>query len=42
MNQALRPFDVGALYSALDGRRTTLGISWQTVAKQLTSLPADS
>jgi hypothetical protein len=32
---ALQPFDVEALYSALDEKRTTLVISWQTVAKQL-------
>ena len=38
MNQALQPFDIGALYSALDERRTELGISWQTVANQLWEL----
>jgi hypothetical protein len=41
MNQALRPFDVRALYSALDGKRDSLGINWQSVAKQLWDLSSD-
>src|SRR5580704_1080164 len=41
MNQALSPFDVGALYSALDDKRTTLGISWPTVAIQLWEQSSD-
>ncbi len=35
MDEALYPFDVGALYSALDDKRNRLGLSWQSVANQL-------
>src|SRR5580658_9822156 len=41
MDPALQPFDVGALYAALDDKRTTLGISWQGVAIQLWELSSD-
>jgi hypothetical protein len=41
MHQELQPFDVGALYAALDDKRTTLGLSWQTVADQLWELSSD-
>jgi hypothetical protein len=34
----LLPFDAGALYAALDEKRTRLGISWQGVADQLWEL----
>jgi hypothetical protein len=37
----LRPFDVAALYSALDTRRAELGLSWRQVADQLWNLSAD-
>jgi hypothetical protein len=29
MNHELQPFDIGALYSALDDKRTRLGMSWR-------------
>jgi hypothetical protein len=35
---AIRPFDVGALYAALDAKRTELGLSWKRVADQLWEL----
>jgi hypothetical protein len=41
MSQAIRSFDIGALYSALDGKRTELGLSWQGVAHQLWELSSD-
>jgi hypothetical protein len=41
MGQALQPFDIGALYSALDDKRNDLGISWRTVADQLWALSSD-
>jgi hypothetical protein len=41
MDEAVRPFDVRALYSALDAKRTDLGISWPAVAKQLWELSSD-
>jgi hypothetical protein len=41
MNQAWQPFDIGALYSALDDKRAELGISWPAVAKQLWELSSD-
>jgi hypothetical protein len=37
----LRPFDVSALYAALDDQRTDLGLSWQQVADQLWELSAE-
>jgi hypothetical protein len=37
----IQPFDVMALYLALDDKRTKLGISWQTVAKQLWELSSE-
>jgi hypothetical protein len=41
MDQALQPFDVRALYSALDDQRRNLGLSWQKVANQLWELSSD-
>ena len=41
MDQAIRPFDIAALYSALDDKRTELGLSWQTVAKRLWELSSN-
>jgi hypothetical protein len=41
MNQAVQPFDTGALYAALDDKRTKLGISWTRVANQLWELSSD-
>jgi hypothetical protein len=38
VNEALRPFDVGALFAALDDKRTTSGLSWPKVADQLWEL----
>lgn len=37
----VRRFDVRALYSALDNRRTELGLSWREVADQLWQLSAE-
>ena len=37
----LRSFDVGALYQALDARRTELGLSWRGVADQLWELSSE-
>jgi hypothetical protein len=37
----IRPFDSGALYLALDGRRSELGLSWSAVADQIWQLSAD-
>jgi hypothetical protein len=36
----LRPFDVSALYAALESRRTEYGLSWKQVADQLWDLSA--
>ena len=41
INQALRPFDVEALYSALDDKRKNLGINWRAVANQLWDLSSE-
>ncbi|MFZ0664374.1 MAG: hypothetical protein WAM97_01370 [Acidimicrobiales bacterium] len=41
MTQAVRPFDVRALYAALDDKRTEAGISWAAVAKQLWELSSE-
>jgi hypothetical protein len=38
---AIRPFDAGALYRALDEQRTALGLSWTAVADQIWRLSAD-
>jgi hypothetical protein len=35
------PFDVAALFAALDDKRTTLGISWTAVARQLWELSSE-
>jgi hypothetical protein len=35
------PFDVAALYAALDDKRTSLGISWTAVARQLWELSSE-
>jgi len=35
---ALQSFDIGSLYSALDDKRNSLGLSWKTVANQLWEL----
>jgi hypothetical protein len=37
----IRPFDVSALYLAMDAKRTELGLSWAGVAKQIWALSAD-
>jgi hypothetical protein len=37
----VRSFDGGALYAALDDKRTQLGLSWQAVANQLWELSSD-
>jgi hypothetical protein len=37
----VRSFDVGALYAALDDKRTQLGLSWTGVATQLWELSSD-
>src|SRR6202453_2040070 len=41
MGQAVEPFEIGALYSALDDKRNELSISWRTVADQLWELSSD-
>jgi hypothetical protein len=38
---ALRPFDVAALYSALDAQRNERGLSWSQVANELWQLSAE-
>jgi hypothetical protein len=38
---AIRPFDAGALYRALDARRTELGLSWTGVAGQIWELSSE-
>ena len=40
-DQSIRPFDIGALYAALDDKRTELGMSWKRVADQLWELSSD-
>ena len=37
----IRPFDVAALYAALDDKRTELGLSWSGVAGQLWELSSE-
>lgn len=37
----IRPFEVSALYRAMDLRRTELGLSWTAVAKQIWALSSD-
>jgi hypothetical protein len=41
VNEELRPFEVGALYAALDEKRTGLSISWQAVANEIWQLSSD-
>jgi hypothetical protein len=41
MTRYLRPFDIAALYSALDDKRTRLGLSWQAVARPLWELSSE-
>jgi hypothetical protein len=38
---AIRPFDAGALYRALDARRSELGLSWKAVADQIWDLSSE-
>ena len=38
---SIRPFDAGALYLALDARRSELGLSWKGVADQIWELSSD-
>jgi transcriptional regulator with XRE-family HTH domain len=38
MDQEIRPFDAGALYRALDAKRSRLGLSWKAVADQIWEL----
>jgi hypothetical protein len=38
---SIRPFDTRALYAALDEKRTSLGISWPTVARELWELSSE-
>jgi hypothetical protein len=38
---AIHPFDVAALYRALDSRRSELGLSWKQVADQLWQLSSE-
>jgi hypothetical protein len=40
-SSAIRPFDAGALYLALEARRAELGISWKGVADQIWALSSD-
>ena len=40
MRSALARFDVGALYSALDDKRSEMGLSWTAAAKQIWELSA--
>jgi hypothetical protein len=40
-SRAVRSFDAGALYAALDDKRTQSGLSWQGVANQLWELSSD-
>jgi hypothetical protein len=40
-DQRIRAFDTRALYSALDGRRTELGLSWPRVADELWELSSE-
>jgi hypothetical protein len=41
MDEAIRRFDIGALYSALEDKRAELGLSWKRVADQLWELSSD-
>ena len=41
MDVAIRRFDIGALYSALDLKRVELGLSWRGVADQLWELSSE-
>jgi hypothetical protein len=41
MDRALRPFDTGALYAALDDKRGAFGLSWSKVAHELWALSSD-
>jgi hypothetical protein len=41
VTSSIRPFDAGALYRALDARRTELGLSWKGVADQIWGMSAD-
>jgi hypothetical protein len=38
---SIRPFDAGALYLALDARRSELGLSWKGVADQIWELSSE-
>jgi len=40
-SNVIRSFDAGALYLALDDKRTELGLSWKKVAEQLWDLSID-
>jgi hypothetical protein len=40
-DSVIRPFDVSALYEALDARRSHLGLSWKQVAYQLWDLSSE-
>ncbi len=41
MASPIRPFDAGALYLALDARRTELGLSWRGAADQIWEQSSD-
>jgi hypothetical protein len=41
MDQEIHPFDAGALYRALDAKRSQLGLSWRGVADQIWELSGD-
>ncbi|HEY3941791.1 MAG TPA: hypothetical protein VGL60_04845 [Acidimicrobiales bacterium] len=41
MAASIRPFDAGALYRALDARRTELALSWKGVADQIWELSSE-
>jgi hypothetical protein len=41
MDLEIRPFDAGALYRALDARRSQLRLSWRGVADQIWELSGD-
>ena len=41
MSQSIRPFDVRALYAALDEKRIALDLTWATVARQLWELSSE-
>jgi hypothetical protein len=40
-DQAIRPFDIGALHAALDHKRTELGLSWRRVADEIWELSSE-